>query len=74
MAGRQITCAPNALGKITDVVTQSGFSQGLLSSELVYAPAEDIVGDAEVGSRVKELVAALEENEGTLRIWTTLDS
>ena len=65
-------CAPNALGKMTDVVTQSSFSQGLLSSELIYAPAEDVVGDAELGSRVKELVTALEENEGTLRVWTTL--
>jgi translational activator of cytochrome c oxidase 1 len=67
-------CVPNALGKTTDVVTQSSFSRGLLSSELVYAPAEDIVGDAELGSQVKELVTALEENEGTLRVWTTLDS
>jgi len=58
---------------MTGLVTQSGFSRGLLSSELVYAPAEDIVGDAELGSRVKELVTALEENEGTLRVWTTLD-
>jgi len=66
-------CVPNALGKMTGLVTQSGFSRGLLSSELVYAPAEDIVGDAELGSRVKELVTALEENEGTLRVWTTLD-
>jgi hypothetical protein len=67
-------CAPNALGKTTDVVTQSGFSQGLLSSELIYAPAEDrVVGDAELGGRAKELVTALEENEGTLRVWTTLD-
>ncbi|KAI9457744.1 YebC-like protein [Lactarius psammicola] len=35
----EILCAPNALGKITDAVTQSGLSQGLLSSELIYAPA-----------------------------------
>jgi translational activator of cytochrome c oxidase 1 len=67
-------CAPNGLGKITDVVTQSSLSQGLLSTELIYAPTEDIVGDAELGSPVKELVTALEENEGTLRVWTTLDS
>ena len=63
---------PNALGKITDVVTQSGL-QGLLSSELVYVPTDDTVGDAELGSRVKELVTALEDNEGTLRVWTTLN-
>jgi len=71
---RQIMCAPNALGKIIDVITQSGLSQGLLSSELVYVPSDDLVGDAEVGSRVKELVTDLEENEGTLRVWTTLGS
>lgn len=69
-------CAPNALGKIIDVITQSGLSQGLLSSELVCVPSDDLVGDAEaeVGARVKELVTDLEENEGTLRVWTTLNS
>ncbi|KAI0282570.1 DUF28-domain-containing protein [Russula aff. rugulosa BPL654] len=70
----EITCAPKALGRITDTVTQSGFSQGLLSSELAYVPAEDAVVDAERDSRIRELVANLEENEGTLRVWTTLDS
>lgn len=71
---RQIMCAANALGKMTDALARSGLSQGLLSSELIYAPAEDIVGDPELGSGVKELVADLEENEATLRVWTTLDS
>lgn len=70
----EILCAPNALGKITDAVTQSGLSQGLLSSELIYAPTEDAVGDDELSSRVKGLVGDLEENESTLRVWTTLDS
>jgi hypothetical protein len=45
-----------------------------LSSELAYVPAEDAVVDAERDSRIRELVAILEENEGTLRVWTTLDS
>ena len=71
---RQILCAPNALGKITDAVTQSGLSQGLLSSELIYAPTEDAAEDDELSSTVKELVSDLEENESTLRVWTTLDS
>ncbi len=71
---RQILCAPNALGKITDAVTQCGLSQGLLSSELIYAPTEDAVDDDELSSRVKGLVNDLEENESTLRVWTTLDS
>jgi hypothetical protein len=62
------------LGKVTEAVAQSGLSQGLLSSELVYVPAEDAVGDAERESGIGELVADLEENEGTLRVWTTLDS
>ncbi|KAI0003260.1 DUF28-domain-containing protein [Russula compacta] len=70
----EIMCAPNALGKMMNVVSQTGLSHGLLSSELVYAPAEGAVGDAESGSGVKELVSNLEENEGTLRVWTTLDS
>ena len=55
------------------MLAQSGLLQGLLSSELIYAPADDIVGDLKLGSGVKELVADLEENEGTLRVWTTLD-
>ncbi|KAF8497076.1 YebC-like protein [Russula emetica] len=70
----EITCAPKALGRITDTVTQSGFPQGLLYSELAYVPAEDAVVDAERDSMIGELVANLEENEGTLRVWTTLDS
>ena len=72
--GLQILCAPHALGKITNAVTQSGLSQGLLSSELIYAPAEDVVEDDELSSMVKGLVSELEENESTLRVWTTLDS
>jgi translational activator of cytochrome c oxidase 1 len=73
-AHRQIMCAPNTLGKIIDGIAQSGLSQGLLSGELVYVPSDDLVGDAELGSRVKELVTDLEGNEGTLRVWTTLSS
>jgi translational activator of cytochrome c oxidase 1 len=71
---RQVLCAPNALGKITDAVTQSGLSQGLLSSELIYVPAEDAMEDDELSSTVKGLVSDLEENESTLRVWTTLES
>lgn len=70
---RQIMCAPNALGKITDAVAKSGLSQGLLSSELIYAPGEEAVMDEELSNRVKDLVSDLEENEDTLRVWTTLD-
>jgi len=70
----EIMCAPNALGKMTDAVAKSGLSQGLLSSELIYAPAEEAVMNEELStSRVKDLVSDLEENEGTLRVWTTLD-
>jgi len=70
----EITCAPKMLGVLTDTVTNAGFSQGLLSSELAYVPADNAVEDAERDSRIRELVANLEENEGTLRVWTTLDS
>ncbi|KAH9001727.1 YebC-like protein [Lactarius akahatsu] len=69
----EILCAPNALGKITNAVTQSGLAQGLLSCELIYAPTEDPVEDDELSSTVKGLVSDLEENEDTLRVWTTLD-
>ncbi|KAH9057134.1 YebC-like protein [Lactarius deliciosus] len=70
----EILCAPNALGKITNAVNQSGHSQGLLSCELIYAPTEDPVEDDELSSIVNGLVSDLEENEDTLRVWTTLDS
>ena len=58
---------------MTDAVAKSGLSQGLLSSELIYAPAEEAVMNEELSSRVKDLVSDLEEIEGTLRVWTTLD-
>jgi len=70
----EILCAPHALGKITNAVAQSGHSQGLLSSELIYAPAEDVIEDDELSGAVRGLVSELEENESTLRVWTTLDS
>jgi transcriptional/translational regulatory protein YebC/TACO1 len=73
-APTKIMCAPNALGKVIDGVAQSGLSQGLLSGELVYVPSDDLVGDSELGCRVKELVTDLEELEGTLRVWTTQGS
>ncbi|KAI0262910.1 DUF28-domain-containing protein [Gloeopeniophorella convolvens] len=75
----QIICAPTELAKVTDAVTQSGLAKGLLASELVYAPAEDAAeaaeaeADEELSGRIRELVGELEENDATLRVWTTLD-
>ena len=46
----------------------------LLSSELIYAPTMAGEADEELEGQIGELVAALEENEDTLRVWTTLDS
>ena len=40
----------------------------------IYAPTEDAAEDDELSSTVKGLVGDLEENESTLRVWTTLDS
>lgn len=49
-------------------------SRELLSSELIYTPIEEIDSpNAELESKISDLVDALEEDEDTLRVWTTLD-
>ncbi|THH13354.1 hypothetical protein EW146_g6855 [Bondarzewia mesenterica] len=65
---------PQALAKLTTAVMASGLARELLTSELIYAPSEAPEGvDEEMESRVGEMVNELEENEDTLRVWTTLD-
>lgn len=46
----------------------------LQKSELIYSPAEATEANEEVESQVGDVIADLEEDEDTLRIWTSLDS
>lgn len=49
-------------------------SRELLSSELIYTPLEAVqVKDEELKEKIKDLVEAIEEDEDTLRVWTTMD-
>lgn len=55
-------------------MTASTAKPELLSSELIYSPVEDADDPGEeLGSKVTDLVDALEENDDCLRVWTSLD-
>ncbi|KAI0078990.1 YebC-like protein [Panus rudis PR-1116 ss-1] len=70
----EFKCPPASLAKLTAAVTAPGMAKELLKSELVYQPIEQAeVPDEETQRKVAELVEELEENEDTLRVWTTLD-
>ena len=74
-APRQFTCPPSALSKVTNAVMAPGLCRELINSELIYAPNEPgEAPDDETETRIADLVEALEENEDTLRVWTTLDN
>ncbi|KAK0459511.1 transcriptional regulator TACO1-like protein [Desarmillaria tabescens] len=68
------TCDPVALSRLTGAVTSSGKCRELLASELVYSPLERIDPSDEIASGLEQLITALEGNEDTLRVWTTVDS
>jgi transcriptional/translational regulatory protein YebC/TACO1 len=56
-------------------VTIPGVSGDLLASELIYTPLEVAdPSDADLETKMIELVHALEDNEDTLRVWTTLNT
>lgn len=62
------------LAALTASVTSHGISRELLSSELIYTPLETLqVEDEELKEKLKDLVEAIEEDEDTLRVWTTMD-
>lgn len=70
----KFTCPSSALARLTSAVTGSDISKELLSSELIYAPVDKVESsDEELEGKVKELVEDLEEDEDTLRVWTTID-
>jgi len=56
--------------------TLSNFGSGIRveSAEIAYIPTDRTQSvEDEVEQQVKELVQDLEENDDTLRVWTTLD-
>ncbi|KAI0041558.1 YebC-like protein [Auriscalpium vulgare] len=76
-AHAEFFCAPTNLGLLTDAATAPALGTELEKSELVYAPSDVAAAgenDDGLDERIAELVQQLEENEDTLRVWTTLDS
>jgi len=68
------TCPPTELSKLASAVTSPGKCRELLESELVYVPTEPVEEPAEsLSTSISNLVEALEENEATIRVWTSLD-
>lgn len=62
------------LAALTASVTSPGMSRELLSSELIYTPLETLqVEDEELKKKLKDLVEAIEEEEDTVRVWTTMN-
>lgn len=52
-----------------------GLCRELVNSELIYAPSDPgEAPDEETENQIANLIEALEENEDTLRVWTTLDN
>lgn len=45
-----------------------------MTSELVYVPIEATTTDKQLEGKVAGLVETLEEDEDTLRVYTTIDS
>jgi len=71
----KFTCPPNSLAALTSAVAASGLSREVLASELVYAPSvESALLDETMDAQIADLVEDLEEQEDTLRVWTTLDT
>jgi len=71
----EFTCPPNSLATLTSAISAPGVSSELLSSELIYAPLQGLEPPNEIiEAKMADLVDALEEDDDTLRVWTTLDT
>ncbi|KAJ3506138.1 hypothetical protein NMY22_g17351 [Coprinellus aureogranulatus] len=73
----KFTSPPESVKQVSDAVmalSESIPSLRLQKSELIYSPTEVSEPNEEVESQVGDVVADLEEDEDTLRIWTSLDS
>ncbi|KAF8201522.1 transcriptional regulator TACO1-like protein [Pholiota molesta] len=69
-------CEPQDVAMLEDAITKHEETLGakIESAEIAYVPVErspDV--DTELKEKVQELVQALEENDDTLRVWTSLD-
>jgi transcriptional/translational regulatory protein YebC/TACO1 len=63
------------LGTLTSAIAASGLSGEILASELVYIPlGENALQDETMKAEIADLVEDLNEQEDTLRVWTTLDA
>ncbi|KAF7965402.1 hypothetical protein HWV62_43708 [Athelia sp. TMB] len=70
----EFTCPPTNLATLAAAI-DAPVSRGVLSSELIYTPLQaSEPPDEELAQKIGDLVGELEEDEDTLRVWTTLDS
>jgi translational activator of cytochrome c oxidase 1 len=61
------------LAGLTAAVASSDIPTELLASELIYAPSDEgETPSEEVRKEVADLVDKLEEDQDTIRVWTTL--
>ena len=68
----QFFCPPDGLGRLTKQLTSADGVE-LLGIELIYVSKEPSEPpDDETGEKIGEFLDALEENEETLRVWSTL--
>ncbi|KAH9901144.1 transcriptional regulator TACO1-like protein [Cubamyces lactineus] len=71
----EFKCSHTSLHKLTSALSASSVCRELLSSELVYAPLQPIEDlDEQSAQELDKLVDAIEDLDGTLRVWTTADS
>lgn len=68
----KLVCEPPDLAKLTASLTGHEACQSLLSSEIVYRPTEPSSVDEDAEEHIAELVEAIERDDDTLRVWTSL--
>jgi transcriptional/translational regulatory protein YebC/TACO1 len=67
-------CPPQQLAPFEATLSTFGSGIKVASAEIAYIPTDRTQSvEDEVEQEVKELVQDLEENDDTLRVWTTLD-
>ena len=70
----QFYCPPQHLAQFEGALSNYGRGIEVESVEIAYIPSDRTHSvEDEVEQQVKELVQDLEENDDTLRVWTTLD-
>ncbi|TFK55264.1 DUF28-domain-containing protein [Heliocybe sulcata] len=67
-------CPPSELSNVAAAVTAPGKCKELLERELIYVPSEPSEEpDESLRESIANLVEDLEDNESTMRVWTSLD-